>query len=261
MRLRVRAFLIAAPIWALATAASAGTAAPATKFVPLPMGLGLVLGVASLLIVGGALIVLGVRTDLLRDGQPTDFGGARPAKGGVYRRPFSLAQTQMAWWFCLILASYLYIACTQTTGVSLPNVDGGIIDQALILMGIATGTALGAAMIEQVKKPAPDSTMGKFQAALEGLAATPNDPALLAQRDKCAAQLASADFFTDVLTDVNGISLHRFQAFVWTLVLGGMFVANVLMNDAMPTFSPELLGLLGISNGAYLGLKVPETPA
>ena len=257
---KLRAFLLAAPIWALAVVAWAAGTDTAAKPAPASTALGLFLGLGSLAVVGGAVIVLGVRSDLLRDGQPTDFGGAKPAKG-VYRRPFSLAQTQMAWWFCLILAAYLYIAFTTSPDLTQFNVNGGIVEQSLILMGIGTGTALGAAMIEQVKKPAPDSTMGKFQAALEGLAATPNDPALLAQRDKCAAQLASADFFTDVLTDVNGISLHRFQAFVWTLVLGGMFVANVLMNDAMPTFSPELLGLLGISNGAYLGLKVPETPA
>jgi hypothetical protein len=259
--LKLRTLLLAAPIWALATAAWAAGTTPARKFVALPMSLGLLLGVACLLIVGGALIVLGVKSDLLRDGQPTDFGGATPAKGGTYRRPFSLAQTQMAWWFCLILASYLYIACTQSTGVTLPNVDGGVIEQTLILMGIGTGTALGAAMIEQVKKPDPGSTAGRFQAALQTLATNPADGAALAVRNQLAPELASQDFFTDILTDVNGISLHRFQAFVWTLVLGGMFVANVLMNDAMPSFSAELLGLLGISNGAYLGFKVPETPA
>jgi hypothetical protein len=258
--LKLRTILLAAPIWAFATGASATPAGVSATTIP-QTAVGFWLGVASLVIVGAALLVMGFKSDLLRDGQPTDFGGAKPAKGGPYRRPYSLAQSQMAWWFWLILSSYLYIACTQVPGVSLPNVDGGVIEQTLILMGLGTGTALGAAMIEQVKTPDSGSTQARFQAALAALAINPADPIALATRDQLAPQLASQNFFADVLTDVNGISLHRFQALIWTLVLGGMFIANVLTHTAMPAFSPYLLGLLGISNGVYLGFKVPETPA
>jgi hypothetical protein len=258
---KLRTWLLSAPIWALATAAWAAGAAPAAKPPPPSTPLGLFLGIGSLVVVGGAVVVLGVRSDLLRDGQPTDFGGAKPAKG-VYRRPFSLAQTQMAWWFCLILAAYLYIAFTTSPDLSQFNVNGGIVEQSLILMGIGTGTALGATMIEQVKTPPdPGSTLGKFQIALGTLATDPTNAAALAARDALAPQLASQNFFSDILTDVNGISLHRFQAMVWTLVLGGMFATNVVTQKAMPVFNAELLGLLGISNGVYLGFKVPETPA
>ena len=258
---KLRAFLLAAPIWALAVVAWAAGTDTAAKPAPASTALGLFLGLGSLAVVGGAVVVLGVRSDLLRDGQPTDFGGAKPAKG-VYRRPFSLAQTQMAWWFCLILAAYLYIAFTTSPDLTQFNVNGGIVEQSLILMGIGTGTALGATMIEQVKTPPdPDGTLGKFQLAVSTLKTDPTNAAALAARDALAPQLASQNFFADILTDVNGISLHRFQAMVWTLVLGGMFVTNVAALKAMPTFNAELLGLLGISNGVYLGFKVPETPA
>jgi len=46
--------------------------------------------------------------------------------------------------------------------------------------------------------------------------------------------------------------------FVWTLVLGVIFVGSVYKNLEMPEFSATLLGLMGISSGTYLGFKVPE---
>ena len=55
------------------------------------------------------------------------------------------------------------------------------------------------------------------------------------------------------------VSFHRFQIFVWTIVLGIMFVANVYNQLAMPQFSATLLGLLGISAGTYVGFKIPES--
>src|SRR5438270_496412 len=65
----------------------------------------------------------------------------------------------------------------------------------------------------------------------------------------------------DLLAENNLISFHRFQIFVWTLILGIMFVANVYNQLAMPEFSATLLGLLGISAGTYVGFKLPETKA
>jgi hypothetical protein len=67
----------------------------------------------------------------------------------------------------------------------------------------------------------------------------------------------------DLLTEKDAgkgvVSFHRFQIFVWTIVLGIMFVANVYNQLAMPQFSATLLGLLGISAGTYVGFKIPES--
>lgn len=69
---------------------------------------------------------------------------------------------------------------------------------------------------------------------------------------------ASRGFRRDVLWDGDGMSLHRFQIVVWTLVLGLIFVASVYAELTMPDFSATLLGLMGISSGTYLGFKLPE---
>src|SRR6185503_20122297 len=74
-----------------------------------------------------------------------------------------------------------------------------------------------------------------------------------------AQAATSRGFLKDVLSDESGISIHRLQLFVWTLVLGIIFCTVVYGSLEMPQFSNTLLGLMGISSGTYLGLKVPET--
>jgi hypothetical protein len=61
-----------------------------------------------------------------------------------------------------------------------------------------------------------------------------------------------------ILSDANGISFHRFQLAGWTLVLGIVFIMEVYPTLSMPSFSTTLMGLLGLSAGTYLGLKIPE---
>jgi hypothetical protein len=52
------------------------------------------------------------------------------------------------------------------------------------------------------------------------------------------------------------ITFHRFQIVGWTLILGVVFVSEVLSKLAMPVFDATLLTLMGISSGTYLGFKV-----
>jgi hypothetical protein len=46
--------------------------------------------------------------------------------------------------------------------------------------------------------------------------------------------------------------------FVWTIVLGIIFVISAYTDLLMPNFSATLLGLMGISAGTYVGFKFPE---
>jgi hypothetical protein len=68
----------------------------------------------------------------------------------------------------------------------------------------------------------------------------------------------SRNFLLDILTDGASIALHRFQMFVWTLVMFFIFWGAVWNRLALPDFDSTLLGLMGISAGAYLGFKFPE---
>jgi len=42
------------------------------------------------------------------------------------------------------------------------------------------------------------------------------------------------------------------------VILGIIFLVDAFTKQEFTQIQPELLGLLGISNGAYLGLKIPE---
>jgi hypothetical protein len=63
------------------------------------------------------------------------------------------------------------------------------------------------------------------------------------------------------LNDEAGMSIHRLQMVVWTLVLAFVFVSEVFQELRMPDLDVSLLALMGVSAGTYLGFKVPERNA
>src|SRR5258708_7704025 len=155
--------------------------------------------------------------------------GARTAALRPTQKPYSLARFQMAFWFFLVVAAYSFMWLVTGELDTIPQ-------SILALIGIGAGTALGSAMI--------DSNANANSAEKTATVADKN--------------VASRGFFRDMLDDGGGISFHRFQMFVWTLVLGVIFCASVYRHLAMPAFSATLLGLLGVSSGTYLGFKFPE---
>ena len=193
------------------------------------------------------------RTALLRD------RGDGIADG--MKAPYSLSRFQLGFWILLVTSAYVFI--WMITG-ELDTITGSV----LALLGIGSGTALGAALIDQGKEEAAAKTTAAEGAAAapapaEGsTAAAPGKPAAAQSVDqKLAATRGfseSRGFLRDVLSDERGISIHRFQLFVWTLVLGIIFCSIVYSRLEMPQFSSTMLGLMGISSGTYLGLKMPE---
>jgi hypothetical protein len=139
-------------------------------------------------------------------------------------RPYSLARVQMAWWFALIFAAYVLLWTLTRDWVALAP-------STLILLGISGATSLAAGGIDQ----SPSGTAG-----------TPRTVP------------ASAGFFADILTDVNGITLARLQMLLWNVTLGLVFVGRIFADLRIPDLDASTLGLLGLSAGAYVGFKVPE---
>ena len=184
---------------------------------------------ALIAMIGFAGVLLGFfrlarRSNLIRDGgEKTD--------GEDQLRPYSLARVQTAWWFFLVLFSFIFISLLDGTLTAIPN-------SILGLMGIAGGTFLGSELVDSSRRNRPEN---------RGL------PPAIASRQ-------FTGFFKDIFSDAGGVAFHRFQMFVWTLALGVIFVIRVLRNLHMPEFETSILGLMGISSGTYLGMKIPETP-
>lgn len=202
----------------------------------------------SLAVVLILLVWLAAKSNLLRESSDPSAPGNR--------RPFSLGRTQMAFWFFLILAAYLAIWMitwnyeTLTAGM-------------LGLMGISAGTALGAEVVDSGKRTQRVAQKAELD-ALNALA-TPDmhQQARLHELTRLTQAPTAAGscwfvFLDDLLTDDEGITLHRFQIVVWTIALGVIFCHTVFYKLAMPEFGATELSLMGISAGTYLGFKLPE---
>lgn len=235
---------------------------------------------------------------------------------------YSLGRCQMAFWFVLIFASFLflYIVLWDYNTVS---------TQALALMGISSATALASIEVDVIKDSPADAVNRALQAlglnsyqdvqrlesdiasgvtqlstlqmnlaaaqavaqqSAAGAQAAPGNAALaaaaqaaqaiaaaavqavravtVAQQDRTnllrtfkdkSAPFVTQGWYRDLTTDVNGTTIHRLQALIWTITLGVVFVIGVYRDLAMPPdFSSTLLALMGISSAGYVGFKWPE---
>lgn len=242
---------------------------------------------------GGLFIWLAIKSDMLRDSGPQPDGVDQ--RGRPLRKPYSLARTQMAVWFFVVLASYMLIWMVTSNLSSLtPTVLG--------LIGISAATGLSAVVVDVGKRSDKESqrqtleqknrvaevAVQKLTTEIAGLQTAVNanpPPADVAEQQKtldakraelaakqteitqatqqldqftaAARPAASQQFLADILSDDVGICFHRFQIFAWTIALVFIFVASVYNSLSMPDFDATLLGLMGISGGTYIGFKLP----
>jgi len=143
--------------------------------------------------------------------------------------PFSLTKVQFGVWTVIISSSYVYLSLTKGDCA-----EGPINKTALVLMGIFAGTAVASAIID---KGEMNDNRPRHQ----------NSP--------------SQGFFIDMLSDDNGISLHRFQNFVWTIIAMAVYLYKVYIitnGCILPELSDTLLALTGISSATYLVMKSKE---
>ena len=150
-------------------------------------------------------------------------------------KPYSFARVQLAWWMTIVLASFITIILC---GYGIPTFR----ESTLILLGIGTGTTAAAKVIDL----SDQSKTG-----------------LLRSQDE-----NGRNFFLDILSDENGVSIHRFQTVVFNLTFGIWFIASVLiklpgisetnLNEVIPEITDNNLILLGLSSGTYAALKTTE---
>ncbi|XZF16420.1 hypothetical protein ACTHGU_09785 [Chitinophagaceae bacterium MMS25-I14] len=186
-----------------------------------------------------AVILLGLYSNLLRDevNDCDQFNHklrqiqSKTARKIQARNPYSISKVQLAVWTLVIGGSYLHLVLCKINCEIMP-----INKTALVLMGISAGTAAAATIVDK-------------RQIQDGNPRHQNRP--------------SKGFFTDILSDDNGISIHRLQKAVWTLIATVIYLHKVyIMRDTQPCELPELgdtlLALTGISNATYLVLKSKE---
>jgi hypothetical protein len=244
------------------------------------------------LILGAFVIFLYLArwTDIIRD----TTAPLRPDK----RLPYSLSRAQMAFWFFLVIGAFFFlwviIGDIDTINSSILVLLGISASTALAAAFVDSGKLAGAVSESDLPAVNLSGPRRKIRVEIRGLIAQANEELQQLEKErgdtdptaeeKLAANAAAQttktkqiadlqrqlDYFEspawkgplyDMLTekDTGVVSFHRFQIFVWTIVLGIMFVVDVYNQLAMPQFSATLLALLGISAGTYVGFKIPES--
>jgi hypothetical protein len=194
--------------------------------------------------------VLAHRSDILRD----------PASVPDGRSCFSLARAQMAWWLFIVLASFLYIWIVTGDPSTLTT-------QTLVLIGISAATGLSAVVVDNDKRDKRvtlERERATIVAQVGSGTATAQQQSRLQEIDTLLKSLPggaawkSEGFLKDILREGDSVSFHRFQMTTWTVILGFLFIVSVVRDLSMPAFSDQLLVLMGISSGTYIGFKIPD---
>lgn len=150
------------------------------------------------------------------------------------RPSFSLGRSQLAFWTVIVISSFIYVflKCSTSQHFDIPNLN----DVNLALLGIAAGTTLISKTIDNSQRDAQGDAVP--------------------QQD-----YPSKGFFIDIISDEKGVSIHRLQNVTWTVVVGAIYIGYVANHPQLPDstiITTQLLALMGISTGAYLGLKINE---
>lgn len=177
---------------------------------------------------------LAIFTTLLRDpiSNPAALQSLAQPSTPAPQPPFSLSRTQIAIWITVIGCLYLHLVFWKQGPF-----DGIISQTALLLMGISAGTLAGAAIIDTSETE-------------QGIPRSQNT--------------VSKNFFYDILSDNNGISIHRFQNLVWTIIAIMVYFYRYNHDPAatkLPELDATLVALTGISSATYLTLKTRENVA
>ena len=168
------------------------------------------------------------------------------------KKPFSFSRVQLSWWSVIVLASFITILITKC---AIPTFDSS----TLILLGISAATTATATVIDLSDQ---------------------SNPALQLSQNQ-----NGENFFLDILSDKNGVSIHRFQTIIFNLVFGIWFIGELshnlnihlatydwvtclsnavkgsdcdYVNSIIPKISDNNLILLGLSSGTYAALKATE---
>jgi hypothetical protein len=154
-------------------------------------------------------------------------------------RPYSYARVQLFWWTMIVSSCYTVFFALY--GNLLP-----LNATCIILLGGVIATQLLGKVIDE-SQLSPNSN---------GVQTLPN-------ADRHQDINTSKNFLTDILSDDQGVSIHRLQGVIFNLIYGlgfvGYFIVKVnCYQYPLIDFEPWQFTLLGISISGYLGLKATE---
>lgn len=168
------------------------------------------------------MLVIMFMTDLLLD----------PSTVAIIRS-YSLSRTQLAVWTFTIFCSLIYVWGGKNY---LLDESVALSTTTLALMGISCSVMIIGKLIDNadMKNVALGRIAGRHQ------------------------DNGRQGFLWDILSDENGIGIHRFQHVLFTLLLMICFIVAVWQTGKMPDFNETWLIMAVISSAGYLGVKLNE---
>lgn len=151
------------------------------------------------------------------------------------KKTYSYARTQLAFWTVIVFSGYVAILLTYN---KIPDLSDGV----LYLLGISSATTIAARISDNSDKD-------------------------LANSDDNLQNIESKNFILDILSDKNGVSIHRLQAVLFNVAIGFWFIRTTISNLSNPDLvnsyiTPDIsmnnLILMGLSAGTYAALKTSE---
>ncbi len=171
---------------------------------------------------------------------------------------YSFSKTQFAFWTLIVGISFVYIWWV--------TLDFGTLNTtALALLGISSATIITSSLIgrsEENRALATDEmnsgdAKSQSEKEIQEKERTDRINSLIKFRHREKGSKMES-FFFDILSDTDGISVHRLQSFAFNLIFAFIFIQQVLTTYSMPEFSDTHFVLLGLSNGTYAFIKARE---
>ena len=164
-------------------------------------------------------------------------------------RPYSFARVQLFWWTMIIL--FCYSLSFAITGVLIP-----INPTMVILLGCGLLVYAGGNIIDN----------RQINGANKNIDTNGGSGNTTKMPSRHQDNFNTESFFSDILSDENGISMHRFQSMVFNVMFGVAYLAYFINNMKVHwypfiTFNDWQFAMIGISSAAYLGLKAGENGA
>ena len=181
--------------------------------------------VSTILSIVAEIIILLVvcLSEVLRSGPPTSEGPAA----------FSFSRFQLFLW-TFVIAPLFTLHWGWNCIYGCPKPDGMINETALVLLGIASGTAVTAEIVQSAQKSSGVAVQLKMDRK-------------------------SVNFWVDILTDDNGqFSIARLQHLVFTIIYIGIYITIFFNGIApgakfmLPVFDATAYVLMGISGGSFV---------
>lgn len=170
------------------------------------------------------------------------------------RGRFSLTHFQVVLWTIVILSTL--IAVLISNHFDFESVK--LTPELLGLMGISAGSAVVATGVK-ANKDAPGSGVTIAKAGTPRLKWNEVE-----QRMKEDTADPIEPHFAQIFLEEEGsmaeqvVSITKFQNFIFTLVILGVYVVGAWNKNGFPELSEKIVWLIGISHAGYVGGKVPN---